>query len=350
MTSRSADLQVTLQDVADASSVHRSTASRALDPTQSAAISPATVARVRAVAAQLGYTPDLVAAGLKRGTTRSVGVVVSDLDNPYNGMLIRGLASVLEREGLVAFVSESIEDRERLARIIDHLVGRRVDAIVMTAAWLSDAELLQRVAASVPIVLGVGNLPGSGLPAILHDDRQGGALAAGHFLDLGHRAVAQLLGPLGIDTFVCRRDGFGSVVAQRPDATDLTLSATAAGPTIGEGERLMRLLLAQPPDCRPTAVFAHNDLMAVGALKTLTEAGLACPADVSLIGYNDIPLVSALSPPLTTISLPSLEVGREIGELVLRTIADPNAPAEPPTMLSAKLLVRGSTAPPATAG
>lgn len=345
MTPHSSDLHVTLQDVADCASVHRSTASRALDPIQSRRISPATVARVRAAAAQLGYTPSLVAAGLKRGSTKSVGVVVSDLDNPYNGLLIRGLASVLEQHGFVAFVTESVEDPMRLERVLTHLVGRRVDAVVMTAAWLSDADLLMRFADSrVPIVLGIGDIPGSGLPAVLHDDRTGAALAARHFHELGHRTVAQLLGPLGIDTFVCRRDGFRATAAEL-GLTELALAETAAGPTLAEGRRLMELVLAQPPEQRPTAVFAHNDLMAVGALTAIGAAGLSCPDDVSVVGYNDIPLVAALSPPLTTVRLPSLDVGRRIGKLVLELIAEPDA--QPRTaMLPAELVVRASTAPP----
>jgi LacI family transcriptional regulator len=349
MTRFASDLQITLQDVADLAEVHRSTASRALDPIQSRRISPATVARVRAAADRLGYTPDLVAAGLKRGSNKSVGVVVSDLDNPYNGLLIRGLSAALDEHGFVAFVTESVEDPNRLERVLEHLIGRRVDAIVMTAAWLSDAALLQRVArSSTPVVLGVGNIPGSGLAAVLHDDRAGGALAARHFHGLGHRSLAQLLGPLGIDTFVCRRDGFRGVLDEHPELVDATIAATATRPTLDEGRRMMELLLEQPRDRLPTAVFAHNDLMAVGALEALAAAGLECPRDVSLIGYNDIPLVGALSPPLTTVRLPSLEVGRRIGEMVLSMLADPGAPPEP-AMLAAELVVRSSTGPPRAA-
>lgn len=195
----------------------------------------------------------------------------------------------------------------------------------------------------MPVVLGVGNIPGSGLAAVLHDDRKGGALAARHFHELGHRSVAQLLGPLGIDMFACRGDGFRSVLDERPEMLDLTPDATAAGPTLAEGHRLMELVLAQPPESHPSAVFAHNDLMAVGALSALAEAGLRCPRDISLIGYNDIPLVDALSPPLTTVRLPTLDVGRRIGELVLEMIASPGAPPGTVT-LPAELVVRASTA------
>jgi LacI family transcriptional regulator len=337
--------QVTLRDVAERAGVHMSTVSRALNPEQSNRIADATVARVRTAAAELGYTPDLVAAGLKRGRTKSVGVVVADLDNPYNGLLIRGLSAVLEEHGFVALVAESVEDPARLERILRHLAGRRVDAIVTTAAQLSNAELLERVASpSMPVVLGVRNIPGSGLPAVLHDDHHGAALAAEHLYEHGHRTVAQLLGPLGIDTFVRRRDGFRSVISKHPDMLDVTIDASASKPTLGEGRRLMELTLGQHQGMRPTAVFAHNDLMAVGALEAIKEAGLECPRDISVIGYNDVPLGSALSPPLTTIRLPSLEVGKQIGETVLTLIADPGADVGV-VRLPAELVLRASTAP-----
>lgn len=337
--------QITLREVAERAGVHMSTVSRALNPEQSNRIADATVARVRRAAVELGYTPDLVAAGLKRGRTKSVGVVVADLDNPYNGLLIRGLSAVLEEHGFVALVAESVEDPARLERILQHLSGRRVDAIVTTAAQLSDADLLKRVASpSMPVVLGVRNLPGSGLPAVLHDDHAGAALAAAHLYELGHRTVAQLLGPLGIDTFQRRRDGFRSVLEAHPRTVDATIQASASEPTLGEGRRLMELTLAQPPDRRPTAVFAHNDLMAVGAIEAIKAAGLQCPRDVSVVGDNDVPLGSALSPPLTTIRMPSLEVGKQIGEVVLKLIADPHADIGV-IRLPAELVVRASTAP-----
>jgi LacI family transcriptional regulator len=337
---------VTLREVAERAGVHMSTVSRALNPEQSNRIADATIARVRSAATELGYTPDLIAAGLKRGRTKSVGVVVADLDNPYNGLLIRGLSAVLEDHGFVALVAESVEDPARLERILAHLAGRRVDAIVTTAAQLSDADLIERVATpSMPVVLGVRNIPSSNLPAVLHDDHHGAALAAAHLHDLGHRTVAQLLGPLGIDTFVRRRDGFRSVVTDHPDMVDRTIDASASEPTLTEGRRLMELTLAPQGKPRPTAVFAHNDLMAVGALEAVRAAGLACPGDISIVGYNDVPMGSALSPALTTVRLPSLEVGKQLGEAVLALIADPQADVGV-VRLPAELVVRDSTAAP----
>lgn len=335
--------QVTLKDVAELARVHLSTASRALDPAQLQRISTATVAKVQAAATELGYTPDLVAAGLKRGRTTTVGVVVGDFDNPYIGPLIRGIAGVLDARGFVALVAETAEDRERLERTLKHLVSRRVDAIITTAAHLDDARLLRRLLGpTLPLVLAVRSIPGSSLPAVIHDDFRGAELAAEHLIDLSHRVVAQLCGPVDIDTFVRRTEGFRTRVATA-GLVDVTVDARARVPTLGEGRRLMKLTLERATR-RPTAIFAHNDLMAVGALETLEAASLRCPDDVSIIGYNDVPLASHLSPALTTIRMPSEELGRCAGQLALDLIEGAK-PESDVIRIPATLVVRDSTRP-----
>ena len=331
---------VTLKDVAQAAEVHLSTASRALDPEQFQRINAGTVARIRAIADQLGYTPDLVAAGLKRRRTGTVGVVVSEFENPYSSPLIRGVAHLLEQKGFVALVAETVEDPTRLNQIIRHLLSRRVDALITTAMHLDEAHLLEPARRSgTPIVLAGRALPGHGIPTVVHDDFNGGRLAADHLLELGHRRLAQLLGPANIDTFARRGDGFVTQLEGAP-ARDLTLPVHANAPSLEEGRRLMRLTLGMSE--RPTAVFAQNDLMAVGAMEAMAEAGLSCPDDVSVVGYNDVTLSSRLSPPLTTIRVPTEDVGRAAGLMALRLIEDPTAKTDD-VLLPTTIVVRSST-------
>jgi LacI family transcriptional regulator len=140
----------TLREVADRAQVHISTASRALDASQVGRISEATVARVRAAAAELRYAPDLVAAGLKRGRTATIGVVVADLANPYLGPLIRGISTVMEEQGIVPLIAETLEDEDRLERVLLGLVQRRVDAIITAATHLGDEPTLQQVSGDWP--------------------------------------------------------------------------------------------------------------------------------------------------------------------------------------------------------
>ena len=297
---------------------------------------------MRTAAAKLGYSRDLVASGLKRGATMAVGVVVADLDNPHNAPVIRGIARELEDGGFVPLVAETAEDRERFERLLSHLMQRRVDAIITSAAHRDGAELLDRVIGDeIPVVLAIRSLPGTDYNAVVHDDRVGGSLAAQHLVSLGHRALAQLVGPTDIDTFVRRAEGFGRAVTAA-GREEIAVSGWTSAPSFEEGRRLMEILLDGPK--RPTAVFAPTDVMAVGALDAIAGRGLRCPDDVSVVGYNDIPMSRYISPPLTTIELPSEELGREAARMALGLIEDPSARGQL-VQLPATLIVRRSTGP-----
>ncbi|MDP2710452.1 MAG: LacI family DNA-binding transcriptional regulator [Solirubrobacteraceae bacterium] len=335
---------VTLTDVAKAANVHVSTASRALDPAMSFRISAATVDRVTAAAARLGYMPDMIAQGLKRGTTTMVGVIVPDLANPFFGPLIRALSEQLERRGFVTLVAETLEDHDRFERTLNHLLGRRVNAAVTTAARASDRDLLRRFAERIPsCVLAVRNIAGSGLPYVIQDDRQGGELAAGHLTELGHDVLAQLHGPSDTATFTERGEGFRRTVGAA-GRVEVSVGEYAEGLTLSEGKRLMALTLDRNEANPPTAVFAHADLLAIGAIEEIDRRGLRCPQDISVIGYDDAPLVGHIQPPLSTIALPGGEIGRRAGEIILQLIDDPAAQPDS-VSLPAQLIVRSSTAP-----
>ncbi|MSO42519.1 MAG: LacI family transcriptional regulator [Solirubrobacterales bacterium] len=344
-----ADRVVTLKDVARAAGVHASTASRALDPSKSGCISPATVERVGRAATQLGYVPDMIAKGLRGGTTSMVGVVVADLENPFFGPVVRGISKQLESRGFVTLVAETLEDRDRFERTLNHLLSRRVDALVTTAARSGDAELLDRFAGRIPAcVLAVRNIEGSGLPYVNQDDRQGGGMAADHLIELGHASLAQLRGPVDIDTFANRAEGFRRSVGDA-GLVDATVGEQGEALTLEEGRRLMALTLDENPARAPTAIFAHADVMAIGAIEEMEARGLRCPEDISVIGYDDAPLVSHIQPPLSTIELPGLELGGRAGEMVLEMIDDPGSVPES-VSLPARLVARESTAAPPKRG
>jgi LacI family transcriptional regulator len=334
---------VILRDVADAAGVHISTASRALDDRQTWRLSAETVKRVREAAASLGYMPDLVASGLKRGQTKTVGVVVAGFDNPYNAPLIRGISWTLEASGFIALVAETGESHERFERILFHLMQRRVDAIITAAVRRDDRGLIEKVIGEkIPVILVTRSFKDAPYPTVLHDDVAGGALAAQHLIRLGHRRLAQLRGPADIDTFERRQEGFSKAVkaASLAEAVDLTIDQRAESPDVNNGRWLMELTLAQ--EVAPTAVFCPTDTMAVGALEAVAGRGLRCPEDISIVGYNDTELAAHLSPPLTSVRLPSEELGRVAAEAALQAINDPDA--EPPHhLLPATLIERRST-------
>lgn len=331
---------VTLQDVADRAQVHVATASRALDPDRQYMVSTVTRERVRQAADELGYRVNALARGLRKGFTGSLGVVVPDIGNPFLAPLLRGLEQELGARGFMTLVAETHESSRNLRQICEHLIARRVDGVIVSAAHLGDGPFLATVAKSVPVVLAVRRVDAPDHYTVTHDDALGARLATDHLIDLGHALLAQLRGPDDVSSFAGRAEGFRQVVAQRR-SRDVSSDETAREPTVQEGKRLAERLLKRGHN-RPTAIFAHNDLMAIGALEALAEAGLRCPQDVSVVGYNDAPLTEHLAPPLTTVRLPSNELGVRAGALMLAqlsgTVAKPTIELLPP-----ELVVRAST-------
>jgi LacI family transcriptional regulator len=332
---------VTLRDVAAAARVHVATASRALDSETAHPVSPETRERVKRVAEELGYRHHMMARGLRRGFSSTVGVVVADLGNPYTAPVLRGLQSRLEGADYMALMTETCDDSQVLERAVGHLLARQVDGLVVLAVRSGDLDRVLGWASRVPVVLAVRTLPGSGIPAVTHDDRGGARLVAEHLAELGHRRVVQLPGPLDMQPCKDRHEAFAEAAAE------LGLEALAVPPAsrlvFDEGRRLMGLALEGRG--RATAVFAHNDAMAMGAVRALRDAGLGCPGDVSVVGYNDVPMADCFDPPLTTIRLNGHEVGRQAGKAVLAAIRGLPLPdgSQPEP---AELIVRASAAPP----
>ena len=335
---------VRLKDVARAAGVHPATVSRALDPGKMWLVRPDTRAKVQSAARELGYRGDVVARSLRRGQTTTVGVVVADLGNTFVAPAMRGITDALERRGFMALISETQDDHDRLRASIENLLSRRVDGMIVMAARLGDAPLIQAIADEEhPVVLAVRTLPGSTLPSVTSDDVGGGQLAAHHLAELGHTRVAELRGPDDVQSFVGRALGFAR------GAADLRLEVvsideSAIHPTPSEGQRLMEMLLATSSTL-PSAVFAHNDAMAIGALAALRAAGLKCPRDVSVLGYNDAPLAGHLDPPLSTVRFPGDKIGRFAAEIVIAMIEDPGRVVASMTF-PPELVLRASTRPP----
>jgi LacI family transcriptional regulator len=334
---------VTLKDVAERAGVDVSTASRALNPEKSSIVAPATRLKVIEAAQVLGYRTNLQASSLRRGRTGIIGVIVADLSNPFIGPVIRGVAHALGGRGLLPIMTETHDSSSEFAMICDKLLAQRVDGVITTAARYGDRALLSRVAADVPTVLAVRGLPGSGIPSISHDDQAGGRMAAEHLLSLGHRRFAQLMGPQDIWSFEGRARGFREAIDAAGASCD-DIRAQTPLPTIQAGRQLVGELLTHTAEL-PTAIFAHNDTIAIGALAVLREHGVTCPDDVSLMGYNDVPLTGHVDPPLTTIRLPGYELGRLAAELVISPSGGADAVAGT-VQLAPEVVVRASTGPP----
>jgi LacI family transcriptional regulator len=224
------------------------------------------------------------------------------------------------------------------------MVTRRLDAVIVTAARRGDEASLARAATSLPVVLAVRSLERSDLPTVIHDDHLGASLAADHLVGLGHTRLAQVRGSEDISSFRHRASGFAERLA-RSAARDVSLATVAVEPSVDQGHELTEKLLDLSDDERPTAIFAHNDLLAVGALAAIAGRGLRCPEDISVVGYNDSPLTDHVSPPLTTVRVPTKEMGSRTGRLVKALLAGEDHHEASP--LLPELVLRHSTSAPA---
>jgi LacI family transcriptional regulator len=319
--------------------VHFATASRALDPAKSHLVKPATRGPAEAAAANMGYATNLAARLLRTGQSNIVGFAVADIANPFLAPILRGTEAALMPENYWVIVAETQDRPGSLQAVVNRLLTRNVDALVISAARDSDLEYIRTIAQRVPVVLAIRDLGTEDFFSVTHDDRLGGFLAASHLADLGHAKFGELRGPTDTSSFRQRSVGFRDVLQQR-ELRDLTRNLESNPPTIEGGYRAAYNLLNS--DEIPTAVFAHNDMMAVGALQAFAEAGLSCPSDISIVGYNDAPLTAHLSPALTTIRLTGWGVGTLAAERLLALIDNPNA-SPVIDKLPPELIVRKST-------
>ena len=329
----------TLADIAADLGLSSSTVSRALDPSRSLMVNVKTQERIAEAAERLGYRPHLQARSLMTGRTQTIVVIAPDLGNPWVTPILHGVASRVAVDGIVPIIAETNNDSKVLAELIDHMLARGVDAIIVLASQRQDAEVIESAGRIVPTVVAARTLLGVSVPVVTHDDRLGGQMVAEHFADLGHKLVAQLLGPSDVINFLLRNEGF-SKVSKRRRLRQVAMRDEALQPTLEEGSRLMTKLLDTASEM-PTAVFAHNDAMAIGAMVAIRAHGLRIPEDISVSGYNNMPLTEFLAPSLTTVHYPSWEVGDAAAGVALRLLA--GEPGVESVCLNPTFIPRGST-------
>jgi LacI family transcriptional regulator len=317
---------VTILDVARAAGVSKSTVSRVLDERLPRSTS-ATAERVRQVAAELGYIRDPLAAGLRRSGTSTVGVIVPRLTDTVMAMLYEEIARASGSRGLFAIVATTEDDPGAEHLAVQSLLRRRVDGLILTTARLDTSTEPER---PVPHVLALRT---DGVrPSSIGDDRLGAHLATRHLIDLGHRRIGLVGGPGYASSARNRQEGFRSALAESGVPVDESLIAGDAF-SIEAGETAGRILLDRPD--RPTAVFAVNDNTAIGVMAAAHALGLRIPDDLSLVGYNDIPVVSRLPVPLTTVRVPFHQIAAGALELLLE--ADRGHP--PRTLVATPTLI-----------
>ena len=332
---------VTLRDVAARAGVHPATASRALNPETRLLVREDTARRVLEAAESLGYHPNPVARSLRTRRSHTVGVLIPDLTNPLFPPIVRALEDRLAAAGYVALIGNTDGDGERERLVFQQMRARHVDGMVLATAHLSDPLLADAARAGLPVVLMNRMAADHSLPSVSVDNERGMSMAVAHLAAEGHKRIAHIAGPQEVSTGLSRYRGFLTAMEAHGLAADPDLIVTAKAFSIEEGLRCTRALLERR-DC--TAVAAGNDMLAVGCFAALEEVGLNCPADMSVVGFNDMPFIDRLRPPLTTIRFPHYQLGTEAAQLLLERIGGQGGPVKV-LYLAPELVVRGSTAP-----
>lgn len=335
--------RATLKDVADAVGVHVSTASRALHAKTRHLITDELAERIDAAARSLDYRPNSIAYSLRTRRSMTIGVLVPDITNPIFPPIVRGLEDVLVPRGYATLVVNTDSDREKAAAYVRMLQGRGVDGLVVASAERRDMTLAKVVDDQIPLVAVNRRAEQPNLWAVVNDEETGINAVIDHLVGLGHRRIAHIAGPQNLSTGFLRRKTYLARTAALGLDRDPKLMAEAHRYSEAEGRRACEVLIDAGG---ATAIVAANDLLALGALHVLRERGFSCPGDISVTGYNDMPFVDRLSPPLTTVRIEPYETGRHAGEQILRRIETPADSGKPETeVLPVELVVRGSTGP-----
>ncbi len=333
----------TLKDVARVSGVHVSTASRALNPRTATVVNPETVEKVTAAARALGYRPHPLGRGLRTNRTMSVGVVIPDVENPLFGPIIAGAEAVLVEAGYSLLIGNADRGVDHTETVVTDMVERRVDGLILATATRGDTLISELRERGVMVVLVNRSSENEGVPSVVGDDHAGVGLAVEHLLALGHEHIGHVAGPAGLSTGLGRRRAFVSWMhaAGRPVASDLIEEANWF--QVEPGHQAALRLLERRPEL--TAIVAGNDLLGLGCYRAIRDLGKEVAVDVSVTGYNDIPFLDLMQPPMTAVSVPYRQMGRQAAASLLSLLATDAEPVAS-IRLSPTLTVRASTGPP----
>jgi LacI family transcriptional regulator len=337
--------RVTIIDVARAASVHPSTVSRVLNARAELSLLPETRERVIAAANRLGYRPSALARSLRLRRTFTLGMLVPNIDNPFFPPIIKGVEDTAHARGYNLILCNTEDSSEREATYLRVLRERQVDGLLIASSFMADSTIAELRHDHFPFVLVNRGSRSARDLAVVVDNALGVAAAIEHLVGLGHRRIGIVAGPQTTMTGQQRLTAARAALREHRIRVDPALVAVAEAFSQEAGYRAARrLVFATEP---PTAIFGANDLIALGALRAIREAGLECPAHVSIVGYNDIPLADLFGPPLTTVHVPQREMGTQAAALLIAQIeGEPIAASR--VVAQVHLVVRGSTAAPAT--
>jgi LacI family repressor for deo operon, udp, cdd, tsx, nupC, and nupG len=325
-----------IKDIARIAKVSHSTVSRALQ--NSSLVNAETAEKIRKIAKESGYRASAVARGLVTQRTRTIGLVVTSVADPFASEVVSGVEQAANDHGYSVFLADSNADPEREKNVVQSFAERRVDGIVVTSSRVGALYLPLLSEMMVPIVLVNNQHPGAFVHSVMIENLEGSRKATNHLIELGHRRIAYIGDQFGYQSDTERFAGYRQALEEAgiPVESDLTVCGD------GKPEEAMKateqLLALKNP---PTAIFCYNDMSALGAMRTIALKGLRVPHDISLVGFDDLFVASYTQPPLTTVRQPMRRMGLLAMESLFKLMSGEDSAVR--ITVEAELIVREST-------
>jgi LacI family transcriptional regulator len=332
---------VSIKDVAARAGVSVGTVSNVLNRPD--IVSETTRTRVRAAIKQLGFIRNESARQLRAGRSRTIGLVVLDVANPFFTDVARGVEDEASQLGLAVILCNTDDQAGKEAQYLALLEEHRVQGVLITPVSAADQRLASLQRRGTPVVLVDSRSPAGGLCSVAVNDVLGGELAVAHLLDAGHQRLAFVGGPASIRQVADRHEGALRALNQAGrDPAGLHVIETLAL-NVAAGRQAGAELADQPDLSRPTAVFCANDLLAMGVLQEMTARRVRVPEDLAIVGYDDIDFAAAAAVPLTSVRQPRHQLGRTAARLLLDEAADDASHQHRQVIFEPELVVRRST-------
>lgn len=327
-----------MKDVAAQAGVSAATVSRALSNPER--VSPEIVERVRLAVAELDYAPNAAAGSLRRRDTGLVLVLLPDIGNSFFSKLLNGIETRAREAGLSVLIGDTGADNANLGAFRTKLQEQRADGMILLNGQLPNGLDARSRAESLPIVIAAEHIRAARLSSVTIDNRAAAAQAVAHLQALGHRRIAHIAGPPDNILTRARIDGYSQQLARAGHVSP----RMAHGDFSFAGGRAAAQMLLSQRGPRPTAIFAANDAMAIGAITALRAEGLSVPEDVSVMGFDDIEIAAFYSPSLTTVAQPRFDIGYRAMSLLQDRLRSPTAPVKR-VVLPTTIVERASTRP-----
>lgn len=330
----------TIKDVAREAGVSPATAARALGGY--GYVKESTRRHVEEAARRLGYRPNALARSMVKRSTQTIGLVISDIANPFFPRVVRGIEDEAHARGFNVILCNSDEDPEKERSYLEVLLAKRVDGILVTSTEANAAHLESLARRHVPVVLLDRPLVAPGLDAVAVDNEAGARLAVEHLLTLGHRRIGMISGPRRVTTMAARIRGFERTLREHGLPLDPALIYEGDLREGGGYRGLIHLLSLPEP---PTAVFTTDNRTTMGALAAARELGVNIPRALSLVAFDDTPWMQLFTPAVTVVEQPAYELGTAAARVLFERIGQPDHPPQR-VQLACRLIVRESCAPP----